>query len=224
MQMTEPEALARAREIEPIGWLYKIIVNKHVTGPPLEGQIQIDGVWGTRSSHLHFSPQPPQVNWIYWQSPVYSQEALAAELRKESDRAQKAENALRLERLSGDVKERTIEAAMSQHAEAKNRAAALEAGIRKITQDIREQIERDNPEVYKRLGKVESGYLEGLDDIRCELEALSGHSGALDEALAAARKAALMEAAVTIEANESLPLIVRMRSADRLRALAERKS
>ncbi len=55
----------------PAGWLYKLIVDKHVTGPALEGQIQISGVWGTPSTHLHFSVEPPTDPWAYWQAPVY---------------------------------------------------------------------------------------------------------------------------------------------------------
>jgi len=66
-----------ARELTPAGWLYKVIVNKHVTGPPLPGQIKIEGVWGTPSGHLHFSPTPPTDRWIYWKAPVYFADAPA---------------------------------------------------------------------------------------------------------------------------------------------------
>ena len=65
------QATKPLREAHPAGWLFKIIVNKHLTGPPLEGQIQIAGVWGTPSSHLHFSPDEPTDPWIYWKAPVY---------------------------------------------------------------------------------------------------------------------------------------------------------
>ncbi len=63
-------------EKKPIGWLYKRLVNKHLTGPPLDGQIQMDGVWGTPSTQLNFTPELPTERWIYWQSPVYSQDAI----------------------------------------------------------------------------------------------------------------------------------------------------
>ena len=56
---------------KPAGWLYKIIVDKHLTGPPREGQTQIAGVWGTPSTHLHFSVDKPTDPWVYWQAPVY---------------------------------------------------------------------------------------------------------------------------------------------------------
>lgn len=59
-------------EVTPVGWLHKIIVNKHVTGPPLDGQIQILGVWGTPSSHLHFTEEEPTSPWIYWKAPVFT--------------------------------------------------------------------------------------------------------------------------------------------------------
>lgn len=53
------------------GWFYKLIVNKHVTGPPLPGQISIGGVWGTPSQHLHFSVDRPLDKYVWWESPAY---------------------------------------------------------------------------------------------------------------------------------------------------------
>jgi hypothetical protein len=68
----EPQAdPVREERAGPIGWLYKIIVDKHLTGNPRNGQIQINGVWGTPSNHIYFSPETPTHQWIWWQSPVY---------------------------------------------------------------------------------------------------------------------------------------------------------
>lgn len=55
-----------------IGWIYKVIVNKHVTGPPREGQIQINGVCGTPSDHIYFSTEPPAHEWMWWKSACFA--------------------------------------------------------------------------------------------------------------------------------------------------------
>lgn len=64
-------AEARVAEESPVGWLCKVIVNKHASGPPLPGQIQISGVWGTPSNHIYFSVDRPIDKWVWWEAPVY---------------------------------------------------------------------------------------------------------------------------------------------------------
>ena len=61
---------------KPVGWLYKFIVNKHMTGPPKPGQIQIAGVWGDRSNMMHFSIDEPLGGCIWWKAPVYIDEEI----------------------------------------------------------------------------------------------------------------------------------------------------
>ena len=62
--------------IEPAGWLYSILVNKHASGPPLEGQIKMGDIWGTPSNHRHFSLKLPSEPFIWWKAPVYFIEGL----------------------------------------------------------------------------------------------------------------------------------------------------
>lgn len=60
------------------GWLYKVLIDKHVTGPALPGQIQLNEVWGTPDDRLCFSADEPTGPWVWWKSPVYDQLALDA--------------------------------------------------------------------------------------------------------------------------------------------------
>lgn len=53
------------------GWLYKVLIDKHVTGPPLDGQVQIFGIWGTPGDHLKFSKEYPTDTFAWWTSPVF---------------------------------------------------------------------------------------------------------------------------------------------------------
>lgn len=79
-RLEDAERKARAfGNTKPVGWVYKIIVNKHITGPPLEGQIQIESVWGTPSDHVYFSiDDPTSHRWVYWKAQVYSCDESAA--------------------------------------------------------------------------------------------------------------------------------------------------
>ncbi len=67
----EQERDGIAAALIPAGWFYKLIVDKHLTGPPLEGQIQVANVWGTPSDHLYFAPELPDGKYWYWKSPAY---------------------------------------------------------------------------------------------------------------------------------------------------------
>jgi uncharacterized coiled-coil protein SlyX len=80
-KLVHPTPSQRDADESAAGWLHKAIVDKHATGPALDGQIQIDGVWGTPSSHLHFSQEEPTDRWIYWKAPVYFLSALPKDVK-----------------------------------------------------------------------------------------------------------------------------------------------
>lgn len=63
-------ALDSSEQTIPTGWLYRVVVNKHVTGPH-EGQYDLGGVWGDKSDHWHFSIEEPMDWSIYEKKPVF---------------------------------------------------------------------------------------------------------------------------------------------------------
>lgn len=76
--------LREALDEKPIGWVCKVIVNKHVSGPPLEGQIKMGNVWGTPTDHIYFSIERPLDKWAYWEAPVYVRAAISRTAKQEN--------------------------------------------------------------------------------------------------------------------------------------------
>lgn len=66
-------------EQSPVGWRYRVLVNKHSTGEPLPGEIsQLDiyrtPVWGKPGSWRYSDgPDKPNVDWMCDAEPLYRQ-------------------------------------------------------------------------------------------------------------------------------------------------------
>jgi hypothetical protein len=91
-ELQEARKMHDASDI-PVGWRYRVLVNKHSSGPPLQGEIPMldicrQRVWGSPGEWRYSDgPDAPDVDWMCDAEPLYAAAAHDAAIRAEAEAA-----------------------------------------------------------------------------------------------------------------------------------------